>query len=428
MKTIFFNFLEGIKKNYKTVIVSFIIACVLWVAVSVLTFDTINNRINGINVTAQPTDYMAMNNLQITSDITDKVNIQIEGKRYDISDLGSSDFSAEVDLSSVRSAGTYTLPLKVDRKTSRDLAITSINPEQISVTIDEIISKEFPITGAADVIPANEYYLGEITATPATITLTGSSTLIGRVVRVEAVSTLHGNISESQQTGSEIKIYGAGNRVISEGLTLSTDSVRVDIPIFKQKELPLKFQITNYPSNFDINSLKYKIVPEKLTVATPDSSIDNLSELDIGTVDLSDIKLTTTSYITIALPDGYKNLSGNVNARIEWDMEEYGQLDFTVTNTNENDNIKITNSPTNFDVSLVTNSLKLTLIGPSERLAEILPSDITVTANLFGTQLHEGLQDVSVSVQIKGSRQSCWASGEYKVTINASPVTESGGA
>lgn len=424
MKTIFFNFLDGIKKNYKTVIAAFIIACVLWVAVSVLTFDTITNRINGIDVVTQPTDYMTMNNLQITSDITDKVNIQIEGKRYDISDLNAADFSAEVDLSSVRSAGTYTLPLKVNPKTSRELVFTSIRPEQISVTIDEIISKEFPITGAADVIPANEYYLGEITATPATITLTGSSTLIGRVVRVEAVSTLHGNISESQQTGSEIKVYGAGNRVISEGLTLSTDSVRVDIPIFKQKDLPLKFQITNYPSNFDINSLKYKIVPEKLTVATPDSSIDNLSELDIGTVDLSDITLTTTSYINFVLPDGYKNLSGNVNARIEWEMDDYGQLDFTVTN--ENENIKITNSPTNFDVSLVTNSIKLTVIGPSERLFEISPSDITLTANLFGTQLHEGLQDVSVSVQIKGSRQSCWASGEYKVTINAVPATESG--
>lgn len=423
MKTIFLNFIDGIKKNYKTVIAAFIIACVLWVAVSVLTFDTITNRINGIDVVTQPTDYMTMNNLQITSEITDKVNIQIEGKRYDISDLSASDFTAKVDLSSVRTAGTYTLPLKVEPKTtSREIVFTSIRPEQISVTIDEIISKEFPITGAADVIPPNEYYLGEITTSPAAITLTGSSTLIGRVMRVEAVSTLHGNISESQQTGSEIKVYGAGNRLISEGLTLSTDSVWVDIPIFKQKELPLNFQITNYPSNFDISSLKYKIIPDKITVAAPDSSIDNIPQLDIGTVDLSDLTLTTTSYINIVLPDGYKNLSGNVNARIEWETDDYGQLDFNVTN----ENIKITNSPTNFDVSLVTNSLKLTVIGPSERLAEISSSDITVTANLFGTQLHEGLQEVSVSVQIKGSRQSCWVSGNYKVTVNAVPATESG--
>lgn len=427
MKTIFLNFFNGIKKNYKTVILAFIIACVLWVAVSVLTFDTITNRINGIDVFTQPTDYMTQNNLQITSEITDKVNIEIEGKRYDISDLDPEDFSAEVDLSSARSAGTYTLPLKVTPKTNRELTITSISPEQISVTLDEIISKEFPVQGTADVSLPNEYYLGEITASPATVTLTGSSSLIGRVSRVEAKSTLHGNISESQQTGSEITVYGAGNRVISDGITLSTDNIRVDIPIYKKKELPLKFQIINYPSNFNIDSLKYKISPETLTVAAPDgTSIDNLAELDIGSIDLSDLKLENTSYITINLPEGFQNLSGYNSARIEWDISDYGKLDFTVTNEGENENIKVINAPTNFDVSLITNSIKLTVIGPSERIAEISPTDITVTANLLGVQIHEGTQDVSVSVQIKGSRQTCWVSGDYKVTISATPVTEGG--
>lgn len=427
MKTIFLNFFNGIKKNYKTVILAFIIACVLWVAVSVLTFDTITNRINGIDVFTQPTDYMTLNNLQITSEITDKVNIEIEGKRYDISDLDPEDFSAEVDLSSARSAGTYTLPLKVTPKTNRELTITSISPEQISVTLDEIISKEFPVQGTADVSLPNEYYLGEITASPSTVTLTGSSSLIGRVSRVEAKSTLHGNISESQQTGSEITVYGAGNRVISDGITLSTDNIRVDIPIYKKKELPLKFQIINYPSNFNIDSLKYKISPETLTVAAPDgTSIDNLAELDIGSIDLSDLKLENTSYITINLPEGFQNLSGYNSARIEWDISDYGKLDFTVTNEGENENIKVINVPTNFDVSLITNSIKLTVIGPSERIAEISPTDITVTANLLGVQIHEGTQDVSVSVQIKGSRQTCWVSGDYKVTISATPVTEGG--
>ena len=370
---------------------------------------------------------MTQNNLQITSEITDKVNIEIEGKRYDISDLDPEDFSAEVDLSSARSAGTYTLPLKVTPKTNRELTITSISPEQISVTLDEIISKEFPVQGTADVSLPNEYYLGEITASPATVTLTGSSSLIGRVSRVEAKSTLHGNISESQQTGSEITVYGAGNRVISDGITLSTDNIRVDIPIYKKKELPLKFQIINYPSNFNIDSLKYKISPETLTVAAPDgTSIDNLAELDIGSIDLSDLKLENTSYITINLPEGFQNLSGYNSARIEWDISDYGKLDFTVTNEGENENIKVINAPTNFDVSLITNSIKLTVIGPSERIAEISPTDITVTANLLGVQIHEGTQDVSVSVQIKGSRQTCWVSGDYKVTISATPVTEGG--
>lgn len=419
MKTIFLNFLNGIKKNYKTVILSFIIACTLWVVISVLTFDTISNRISGIDILTQPTNYMTQNNLRITSEIKDKVTVQIEGKRYDISDLDAEDFTAEVDLSSVRTAGTYNLPIKVTSKANRTLSITSTQPEQLSVTLDEIISKEFPVQGTADISLPADYYLDKITASPANITLTGSASVIGKVTRVEAKSTLHGNISQSQQTGSEITVYGA-NGVISEGITLSTDNITVNIPIFKQKELPLKFTV-NYPSNFNADSLKYTIKPEKITVAAPDETINNISELDIGTINLSDIGLDATSYIPIALPDGYKNLSGNNNARIDWDIGDYGKLDYDVLD----ENISITNSPNNYDVSLITNSLSVTVIGPSDSLSAIIASDITVNVNLLGAQLHEGSQDVSVSVQIKGARQNCWVSGDYKVTINASPPAES---
>lgn len=418
MKTFIFNFFNSIKKNYKTLILAFVIACALWIVISVLTFDTINNRISGIDILTQPTDFMTQNNLRITNEITDKVSIMIEGKRYDISDLDAEDFTAEIDLSSVRAAGSFSLPVKVTSKSNRSLSITSTSPERVTITLDEIISKEFPIQGTADVSLPEGYYLDEITTTPATITLTGSSSIIEKVTRVEAQSTRHGNISESQQTGSDIKIYGA-NGVITDGITLSTDSVTVNIPLFRQKELPLKFSLINYPQNFDVNSLKYKIVPEKITVAAPNDSIDNISELDIGNIDLSDITMNDTSFIPIVLPDEFKNLSGNNRASIMWDFTDYGQLDFTISNSEENECIKVINAPNNFDVSLITNELKVTVIGPSEKLAAISASDFTVTANLLGAQLHEGSQDVSVSIQIKGSRQDCWVIGKYRITISA---------
>ncbi len=421
MKSIFIKFFDGIKKNYKTLILAFLIACVLWIVVSVLVFDTINNRISGISIEAQPTEFMAQNNLQIVNQLNDKVTVNIQGKRYDISDLKATDFLASVDLSTVRSAGDYTLPIVVTSKTDRKVTVTDTEPAKIALTLDEIISKEFPVEGTADITPLEGFYLSDITTSPATVTLTGSSSVLNKITKVEARSTRHGEIAETEQTASEILLYGAGNVPIStDGIKFSTDNVMVNIPIFKQKELPIKFSIINYPKNFDIDSLKYTIQPEKLTVAAPDDTINNISEIDIGTIDIYNMTLDSVSNIPIVLPDGYKNLSGNKYARIEWQIDNYGKLDFSVPK----ENIKINNTPNNFDVSLITNSLNVTVIGPSNRISNITASDITVTANLLGTQLHEGSQDVSVSVQIKGSKQSCWASGDYKITISAQPKDE----
>ena len=80
-----------------------------------------------------------------------------------------------------------------------------------------------------------------------------------------------------------------------------------------------------------MDSLKYDIQPKTLTIAAPDVSIDNLSELNIGAIDFSDITVNSpNSFIPIVLPDGYKNLSGNNTARIEWKFDDYMKRTFTV--------------------------------------------------------------------------------------------------
>lgn len=416
MKNLLFNFLSDLKRNYKTLIFAFIISAAFWVVVSVQVFPTIETEIEGIAIEAQPTEYMLENNLEIVDDISDLVKIRIEGKRFDISGLKGDDFYAKIDLTTVRSAGTYTLPLSVSSKSKINCSIIDQDPFKITLTIDEIISKEFEIEGTApDISLPDGYYVGDITTSPEKITITGSSSVINKITKVEARSGYHGEIIESHQTSSEIILYGEnGARIIADNLKLSSEKVTVNIPVYRQKELPLNIVI-NYPPNFDIDSLKYEIQPESIIVAAPGNLIDNLSKLDIGTINLSDISLNKNTYFTIPLPEGYKNLSGNNSAKIEWKTDNYGSLKIPV----RMENITITNAPDNFNVSLTTRTVYFTVVGPSKELSGISESDFIVTANLLGVSLREGSQDVTVTAQLKGEKQNCWISGEYKVTIRA---------
>ncbi len=417
MKELVFKFLGDIKKNYKTLILAFVISFGFWLVVSVNVFPMIENDIKGILIETPITDFMASSNLQITSEINEAVSIKIEGKRYDISDLKASDFYATIDLSVVRSTGQYTVPITVSPKTNRELTITDVQPSKITLTIDKIISKEFKLRATApNVTLTDGYYMGDVTAFPETITLTGSASVLNSIGYVEARSTYHGELNESRQTGADIRVFGSfGIPMESDDIQFDPDTVSVNIPIYRQKELPLKFSIINYPSNFDIDSLKFDIQPKSIIVASPDDSINNISELNIGTIDIANIELNKTSYIPIKLPDGYMNLSGNNNAQIEWQIEDYGKLDFTMSGKN----INIINTPDNYNVSLVTNELTVTIIGPSGSISELSPNDFSATVNLLGTSLRAGGQEVSVSVQLPGENQTCWVSGQYKVKVNA---------
>lgn len=420
MKELIFKFLGDIKKNYKTLILAFLISFGFWLVVSVNVFPMIENDIKGIKIEAMITEVMARNNLQITNELSELVSIKIEGKRYEISDLAASDFYASIDLSDVRTAGQYTVPITVSSNTNRDLTITEVQPSRITLTIDRIISKEFTVRATApDITMPEGYYMDKITASPETVTLTGSANVLNNIGYVEARSTYHGELTESRQTGTELYVYGSFDIPMEkEGIQFSPDTVAVNIPIYRQKELPLKFSIINYPSNFDINSLKFDIQPKSIIVASSDDSIYNLSELNIGTINIADIQLNKTTFIPIVLPDGYINLSRNNNAQIEWQIEDYSKMDFKINRSN----INIINEPDIYDVSLITNELTVTVIGPSGSISELSASAFNVTVNLLGETLRAGTQDVSVSVQISGENQDCWVSGQYKVTINARAI------
>ncbi|MCI7691786.1 MAG: CdaR family protein [Oscillospiraceae bacterium] len=416
MKNFILNFLNDLKRNYKTLILAFLLSFTLWIVVSIQVFPTIEKEINNVSVEAHLTDYMIRNNLQIVNDVNQTVNIKIQGKRYDISRLDTQDFYASVDLSEVTSAGKYNVALEVFAKTNEDYTLLEVEPKTLSLEIDKIITKEFPITGTAPDISLPEgFYADDVTTSPETISVTGSASMLDKIERIEAKSTFHGEIMESTQTNSEIIIYGSnGTKIVSDKLKLSTELVTVNIPIFKQKELPLKVTI-NYPAGFDAESLKYEIRPELITVAAPNNTIDNQSQLDIGTINLSDITPNSNTYLPIVLPEGYKNLSGNNSATITWKTENYGLLDYTVTS----ENIEIKGIPDNYKVSLTTTALNVTVTGPSDLITGFSKGDITATVNLMGVTLRPGTQDVTATVSIKGTGQKCWVTGDYKVTIYA---------
>lgn len=393
MNNFFKRFAAKFLTNIKTIIQAAVASVIIWFFISIQVFPNITQHISDIKVDCFPTQHMVNENLQITSVDTDSITVQIQGKRYSISQLSGEDFTAVCDLSGIYESGEYTVDIIVEP------ADSSVECEIVSdkltakVNVIKIISREVSVVPSADGVKIAEgmQIEGALTVSPSTVVVTGEEKLVNSIGKIEAVPDYSEALDETAELNSVPVIYNRqGAKMLNSDLALSEGKFLVNIPVYKVKTLPLNVKFTSPSANFNLSNLKYSMSITELTIASPDNSVDNLDAIDIGEISLSAITLKDLQggvVLPIKLPDGYKNISGNKTVTVYFeDSEEYGQLGFTVPS----ENINVINAPSNFDVEVLTNVLTVNVVGLSSYIQEMTSDDIFATVNLLGVGVGEG--------------------------------------
>lgn len=413
--------------NLKDLIVSLVLAIVIWFAVSIQVFPNVYDHIYDIPVNIEPTPFMLEENLQIV-DCDDTVNIQIMGKRYVIGTLSNADFVATADLSSVTAPGKYTVDIQVKPLSSSTEYEVVTKGLQASITVERIITKTFDVVPDIDSLQIGEGLTvneDEVICSPTTVTITAEESVVKSIGEITVTPVTSSALEVTTELKGTLSIFKKdGTKIDNPDLELSDDSYTLTVPVWKVKTLPLNISLT-VPSGFDEESLSYSILPTAITIAAPasDSSIDNLDRIDIGDVQLSDLSSKDLQGIklTIALPTGYRNLSNVAIAQVNFgEAENYGKLDFTVPS----ENFTILNGDPEYEFSFVTSQLDVSVVGPSEVLRNLTPDDISGTVNLLGVTAADGVKSVTISMKIEGENVTAWVTGDYKVEIMAQEIPE----
>lgn len=428
MNNFFKRFASKILPNLKTIIQAAICSVIVWVFISVQVFPDITQHISDVKVECTPTQHMKNENLRITSVDVDTVTIQIEGKRYSISELTGEDFTAHCDLSKIYEAGEHIVDITVEAAdASNECEIISKNLTA-TVSVVKIISREVDVVpNTSGVKIADEMQIeGDISVTPQTVIVTGEERLVNSIGKIEAVPDYDDILDGSAELKSLPVIYNQqGMRMLNTDLSLSEGVFMVNVPVYKVKTLPLNVKFTNSSTNFNLSNLKYSMSITELTIASPDSSIDNIDAIDIGEISLSALTLKDLQggvALPVKLPDGYKNISGNKTVTVYFEeYDNYGQLGFTVPS----ENINVINAPANYDIKVLTNVLNVNVVGLSSYIQEMTSDDIYATVNLLGVGISEGTKSVSVTFRITGINTRAWVTGEeYKVEIQCAKIPE----
>jgi YbbR domain-containing protein len=221
--------LRWLAKNLGTLLTALILAVIVWVS-AVIASDPneqhILDRPVQIEIVGQDP------NLQIMGDVTRDVSLVLRAPSSVWNTLNDDPQSvrAWVDLSNLGS-GTHNVPVQI-QITPHLVRLISQDPQQLSITLDSIITQVFPINLIVKGEPPVGYEAQAPQLDPSEVTVTGPLSLVSMVKEIR-VSLDITNATQTINRDMTPLILDSEGRVVT-GISLTPDTVTISQPITLQ--------------------------------------------------------------------------------------------------------------------------------------------------------------------------------------------------
>ena len=397
-------------------LLSVIGAIIAWMAVTIVVQPGTTTTITNVPVdfTYDSSAYTSRG-LSIVSAPEKSVSLKLSGDGYTIGGLSASDFVVYPDWSGVRDSGEKTLRLQV-RSQSALLTGISVSIEgdnTVDVVFDVVEEKTLPIQVTTNYLSiADGYILYGTDASKETVTLSGPSSELSEVETCTAEVTHNGDLTDAVTLDTPLRFYTrSGKEVQFEYTTLETESVEVTLQVYKIATLPVTVSFINAPRDFDSSVLSYALSKKTLNVAGPETQIDRLSSLSIGTIDLSTFALNKVYEMPIELPTGIHLLDNLTNITVSFDSSRLE----TKTMNLPAECVQVVNLPSTYTLTVETERLmNVTLCGPSGSLEALTPEQVVIEIDADDFSIALGQQNIACRLYVP-SNGKIFALGSYVV-------------
>ena len=316
----------------------------------------------------------------------------------------------------MRDSGEKTLHLQV-RGVNTLLNGVSVSIEggdnSVDVVFDVVEEKTVPITVTTNYLTiADGYILYGTELSKETVTLSGPSTEIDKVETCTAEVTHKGELTDSVTLDTALRFYTkSGSEVKFEYTNLEESSVEVTLEVYKMATLPVSVSFINAPRNFDPSVLVYSLSKQTLNVAGPESQIEKLSTLSVGTIDLSTFALNKVYELPIELPGNIRLLDNISSITVSFDSSKLE----TKTMNLPASCVQVVNLPSTYTLTVQTERLmNVTLCGPAGLLDTLVPEQVVIEIDADDFYVAAGQQNIACRLYVP-SNGKIFALGSYVI-------------
>lgn len=328
----------------------------------------------------------------------EKVSVRVQGPNYILSSLSASDILVSAALDEVTGAGTYDLRLQPSRNSQKSgYTILGVSPATLKVRFDYMDTKEFVLTPQAEGISADPGLVAESPIisdqNSAAITVSGPRTDLAKISVVAAVARVNRVLAKTETLDAEVVLLDKdGNQIDKTGFTLSAETVKIMVPISRQKEVPIVATFDNAPTAYAETPIPHTLSQQTVKIIGPPATVDALTQIELAPIDFDKLSPGNRSFeLAPVLPDGVKLVDNIEAVTVGVNISSYRERTFTVTN------IRYRNVAAGLTTHSANSIRNVRICGPSAVIRRLTANDLYAEVDLSGKAAGEH----TVTVRIK---------------------------
>ena len=396
-------------------LLSFAIALGLWMYVRTYVNTDFEQTFYNIPVALEGGSMLTERQLMLLSGEDFEVNIKVHGSRQDVSKINSGNIQLVADLSKIDEPGehllTYSIIYPGDVPTGAVSAAK--NPDRVKVVVAKKKTKEISVrVNYLGNVPAD--YIKDISALELDfeyVQISGPEEVVDQIDHA-AVTIDCREQTETIYESYRFELRDETEKPVDAGwITTDISEVKVYLPISMVKKIPLKVTVID-GGGATADTAKIEIEPREISVSGSETALESLTELNLGTIDLSQITADTEKEFEINLPEGVKNVTNLPTARVSISFPRLATREFTVTE------FQALNLDPGMKWEALTKQLTITIRGLKSEVQQLSESDIIVQLDLSGVENTSAVEPI---ILFPKSLQSLGAMGSYSVSVQVTP-------
>ncbi len=279
-------------------VLAFLLALLLWFFVN---SDTRNQQAAQLSHTFSniPVTWQNLDEDLIMTRRPVNVDVVIRGDSRILDEITPQDLVIYVDLQG-REAGAHTV--QVTGTSPRGTRITSINPAEVELELDEVITLQMEVEVEMTGELEEGYIAGPPEISPHQVFVQGPRQKVQEVTRIFAVVDTEG-FSDDIQVTAPLLIHNFYNRSVTE-VSVRPDTVDIIIPVHKpDKEVGVHVPLTGEPEEgYTVGDLT--ISPLKVRIFGFLEVLADILRLETEPVDIAGATEDVTLEVKLVLPQG----------------------------------------------------------------------------------------------------------------------------